>query len=287
MIKNYHYLNEQQLVELNQLKTLCKKIDGSTPNLYPHILANNRTFPVNYLYYEEEELVGFLSVFFFYDNAVEFAVLVHPDSRRHGIAQQLIQEAIPIVQMNGFDTVIFSSPYQLNTNWLQAQGFTKLHSEYYMERDDLNPLLEYNETLTFHEATVKDIDILCALDEVCFPKKESKPIERFQQLFTDRNYQIFVVYQNNQPIGKAHLRWEKRGATISDISILPILQGKGYGTALIAHCINYALSEGKPHLNLDVETHNKRALNLYVRLGFIVQNACDYWSIALDQLRKP
>jgi len=161
-----------------------------------------------------------------------------------------------------------------------------LHSEYYMERDDLNPLLDCNQTLTFREASIQDITVLCAIDDACFPKTQGKSTERFQQIFDDRNYQVFMAYQNNQPIGKAHLRWENQGVTLSDIAVLPKLQGKGFGSALISHCINYALSEGKPNVNLDVETHNQRALNLYTRLGFHVQNACDYWSIELNKLQE-
>ncbi len=46
------------------------------------------------------------------------------------------------------------------------------------------------------------------------------------------------------------------------------------------------LSEGKSRVDLDVETHNKKALNLYIQLGFHIQNACDYWSINVNQLAK-
>lgn len=286
MIKNLNQLDASQLRELNQLKVFCKQVDGSVPNVYPHILVQPRTFPVNVLYYEKEQLMGFLSVFFFYEHAVEIGVLIHPSVRRKGIARQLMQSVLPLLETHSFTTLIFSSPYQINSPWLPRMGFTALHSEYYMERDDLNPLLDYNQSLTFREATAKDIVVLCALDEACFPKKEAKPVDRFNQLFADRNYQIFMAFQNNQPIGKAHMRWEVQGSTLSDISILPALQGKGLGTSLIAYCINYALSEGKPHISLDVETHNQRALNLYTKLGFLIQNACDYWTIELDKLKK-
>ncbi|TAL58561.1 MAG: GNAT family N-acetyltransferase [Legionella sp.] len=286
MIESSNQLNAQQLQNLMQLKTKCKQVDGSVPNLYPHILVQSRTFPVNLFYYEQDELLGFLSVFFFYDEAVEVALLVHPSARRKGIASQLLQTIIPQVQSYGISELIFSSPTHLNDSWLKNLNLVYLNSEYCMERDDLNPLLDYNQSLSFREATAKDILILCALDEACFPKKNAKSAERFQQIFDDRNYQIFIVLQNNQPIGKAHLRWEHQGVTLSDIAILPALQAKGYGSALIAYCVNYALGEGKPYVSLDVETHNQRALNLYVRLGFVVQNACDYWSIKAAALQQ-
>lgn len=286
MITNTNQLNDLQLKELGALLDLCKKKDESVPNVYTHILSQTRTLPASLLYYENKQLVGFLSVYFFYEEAVEVALIVHPSWREQGIAKRLISEIIPLVESQEFQKLIFSSPSHLNDQWLLTKGFHYLHSEYYMERDDLNPLLITDHALTFRKANMNDIPVLSAIDKACFPKHHVDSVERFQHIIEGREYQILIAIQNNKPIGKAHLRWQDKGATLSDIAILPTYQGKGLGTALITHCINLALIEGKPHLNLDVETHNLKALNLYSRLGFLIQNACDYWEINTEQLKK-
>ena len=286
MIYSTNQLNEDQLNELEQLKNICKKTDGSIPNLYTHLLTQKRNLPTTLLYYVKKRLVGFLSVFFFYDDAVEVAVLIHPSHRRKNIAKKLIHNILPIVKEYNFFKLIFSCPSHLNSSWLPELGFFYRHSEYYMERNDLNPLFDYKKPLTYRTATIQDIPLLCVLDEACFYKIEAELIPRFQHILSDRTYQIILAFEENHLIGKAHLRWQKNGATLSDIAVLPVRQGRGFGTALITHCINYALSEGKPHLNLDVETHNQKALNLYTRLGFLTQNACEYWEIEMHQLEK-
>lgn len=286
MLKKTNQLNAEQLKQLEQLRILCKTKDGSTPNLYTHILQQPRAFPSNLLYYEDKQLIGFLGAYFFYEDAVEVSVLIDPSYRRRKIGSELVQTIIPLIQSQNYHKLIFSSPAQLNNPWLAAHGFSYLHSEYYMEREDLNPLLEYNKSLTYRTATADDIALLCAFDSECFPDKQSDPTDRFQHLINGREYQIFLAYQNDRPIGKAHMRWLPHGATLSDIAILPSRQGQGLGTALITYCINLALSEGKPHLNLDVETHNDRALKLYTRLGFLTKNACDYWSIEIANMPK-
>lgn len=285
MITSTNQLNDLQLKQLETLLNLCRKKDESVPNVYTHILAQQRSLPASLLYYEDQQLIGFLSVYFFYETAVEVAVLVDPAKRRQGIAKQLIAEIIPLVEYHEFQQLIFSGPAHLNDQWLLSKGFKYLHSEYYMERDELNPLLINNNTLTFREATMNDIPILSAIDKACFPKHHVESIERFQHLIEGREYQILIATENNKPIGKAHIRWQDQGATLSDIAILPTHQGKGLGTTLITHCINLALLEGKPRLNLDVETHNLKALNLYSRLGFLIQNACDYWEINIKSLK--
>lgn len=286
MLRTINQLNDQQLKELEQLKTISKKADGSIPNLYMHLLTQPRALPTIVLYYEQEKLIAFLSVYFFYDDAVEVAILVHPEARHKGIAKQLLRNIIPLIVEHNFFKLIFSSPAHLNDRWLPTLGCSYRHSEYYMERHNLNPLLDHRKQLTFRMATIEDIPQLCLLDEACFHKTHAELEPRFQHILSERNYQIVLAFEKNQLVGKAHLRWQKHGATLSDIAVFPEKQGHGLGTALITHCINYALSEGKPELNLDVETHNQKALALYTRLGFLTQNASDYWSIEVNQLQK-
>lgn len=286
MLSTTNQLNEKQFKNLKDLITVCKKTDGSVPNLYLHLLTQPRALPSIALYYEKEQLAGLLSVYFFYEDAVEVAVLIHPEARRKGIARQLLQEILPIVVEHGYFKLIFSCPAHLNDRWLSALGFSYQHSEYYMERHNLNPLLDHQKQLSFRIATFADIPQLCLLDEACFHKTNAELEPRFQHILSERDYQIVLAFEQDQLIGKAHLRWQENGATLSDIAVFPEKQGKGLGTALITHCINYALSEGKPHLNLDVETHNQKALELYTRLGFLTQNACDYWTIEVSQLAK-
>lgn len=283
MIECTDQLTTKQQQDLEQLLAICKKTDDSIPNVYLHILCQKRMLPTALLYYKDERLVGFLSVYFFYEDAVEIALLVDPSVRGQGIAHQLIRRIAPLIEYQNQQKLIFSSPSHLNDQWLLAKGFSYLHSEYYMQRELLSPILE-NHSLVVRPASLEDIDLLSSIDEVCFPNHQSNLLERFQNLFEERNYSILIAYENQHPIGKAHIRWQAEGASLSDIAILPEKQGKGLGSALIAYCINLALSEGKPQLNLDVETHNLKALNLYTRLGFLIQNACDYWSINLKQL---
>lgn len=286
MLSTTNQLNDQQLKELEYLKAISIKLDGSVPNFYSHLLTKPRTLPGIVLCHKKNQLSGFLSIYFFYDDAIEIALLVHPQARRTGIAKQLLLKIIPLILQHNYSKLIFSSPAHLNDRWLPNSGFTYKHSEYYMERHDLNPLLDHRQHLAFRIATAEDIPQLCTLDELCFNKSHTELQSRFEHIIHERDYQIVLALDKHKLVGKAHLRWQKQGATLSDIAVFPERQGQGLGTSLITHCINYALSEGKPHLNLDVETHNQKALELYTRLGFLTQNACDYWLIDVSQLQK-
>ena len=286
MITTTNQLDEGKLHDLEQLMSACKKVDGSTPNVYMHLLTQARALPTIVLYYEKKQLIGFLSIYFFFENAIEVALFVHPKARHKGIALQLMQSILPLMRQYNYPKLIFSSPAYLNDSWLLTHGFTHQHSEYYMERHSVTPLLMPQKPLDFRVATGEDIPQLCLLDEQCFHKTQEELRPRFEHILSEHQYEIILAYTNNQFIGKAHLRWQNKGVTLSDIAVFPEQQGLGLGTALITYCINYALSEGKPKLNLDVETHNKKALELYTRLGFHIENACDFWVIDLVQIEK-
>ncbi|PJD93102.1 MAG: GNAT family N-acetyltransferase, partial [Legionella sp.] len=280
MIYSTHQLSTKQLQDVMALAECCKEQDGNAPDWYPHILKQYRRFPATLLYYHEEHLVGFLSLYFFYEQAVELSLFVHPAHRRQKIGQQLLQTIMPLMTQQAPKHIIFSVPGGCYPEWLAAKKATYLHSEYAMVRKDAAPIVLAQESpLSFRQATAGDWPAIQLLDDQCFPDKEGAYSAQLTDLFDDSEYQIILGLQAKKPIGKAHLRWQEGAVMLSDIAITPELQGRGLGSVLIAYCINEGLSLGAKAFYLDVETHNQRALDLYRRLGFVVKNACDFWSI--------
>ncbi len=286
MIKNTKHISVEALKDLKNLAALCRLQDNSTPNLYLHILAQPRSVPASLFYYQEQQLLGFLAAYFFYEEAVELALLVHPNYRRQGIAKLLVQAILPLIEAQNYRGLIFSSPNGLNQECFLKQRYCYSHSEYQMKRRDLSPILERRHLLKFRQASLDDLDTLSALDGLCFPNKHPNLGDRFINLLNNKEYSLLLALDGEQAIGKIHIRWEADGASLSDIAVYPEAQGKGYGTALVSHSINHALQKGKPLLSLDVETHNEPSLNLYKRLGFFVDNACDFWRIDLERLKQ-
>lgn len=279
-------LNTDQLSALNELATACREVDRDLPPLYLHILEQKRLSDSNFLFYQNDTLVGFLSIYFFYTNACEISLIVAPDKRRKGIAKQLIKAALPLLEAKQVDTLLFSTPEIINENWLSNLGLLYQNSEYHMERNSFEPILIKNNRLVIRKASETDIPALCSIDEVCFPvEPENMPL-RFISILNDGDYSIMLAFLNNKAVGKAHIRWQKDEAIFSDIAIMPQYQSQGLGSELLANCINDALLLGKIKLALDVETSNHSALNLYTRHDFKSVNAIDFWAINTEKLRE-
>lgn len=284
LIRN-HQLTPSQLIDLELLCAECKAEDGNIIATYTCMLSKDRPRLCNTLYYSKKKLVGFLSTFFFYENACEVSVMVKPDYRKRGLARHMINDILPLIRSEKIDNLIFSTPHETNKKWLLAKGFRYQRCEYQMQRQDAHAPLIPESSLTIRAATSDDLAILCALDKACFAVHQPDTLLHFHNLLYDPNYRIFVSELDGVVIGKAHLDMQRDNTRLTDIAVLPDFQGRGFGSKMIAYCINYSLAENQSKITLNVETNNQQALKIYTGLGFVIENAYDFWTIPIQVLR--
>jgi RimJ/RimL family protein N-acetyltransferase len=255
MLTRNHQLTNQEFIDLDSLSAACKLKDGNNVAIYKHLLSQNRPRLCNVLYYHQKQLIGFLSTFFFYGDACEITVMVAPDYRKRGIATQMLKEILPLIQSENIKSLIFSTPHDVNNEWLLAKDFRYLHSEYQMEQQQHYPLPIANKSLVVRFATMDDLAFICAIDDACFPTHQPELAIHIQNQLYDPNYKM------------------------------PQFQKHGFGSTMLAHAVNYSLAANQPKLSLTVEAKNQQALKIYSRLGFKIENAHDFWSIPMEVLR--
>ncbi|MDI9819786.1 MULTISPECIES: GNAT family N-acetyltransferase [unclassified Legionella] len=285
MIICNNQLDEDQLTAVGLLTEACHSHDGGTPILYKHLLTQKRDTENNVLLFENHCLIGFLSVYFFYEDACEVSLMVTPSHRRQGIASRLLKTILPLLIAKEIKTLIFSTAAAMDKNWLQDLGFSYRNSEAHMQRHSYEPILMPAQNLRIRKAVLTDIADLCAIDEACFSGQQSNMLARFHMILNDSNYTVLLALHNELVVGKAHIHWQTQESTLSDIAILPQYQGRGWGSELLAYCINHAITSGQKRLILDVETTNHHAFNLYLRHGFKIVNLSDYWIVPLEKLK--
>ena len=284
MLIHTDQLNPEQLTQLKQLCSNCKQTDGNSIPIYKHLISQKRSTPCNLLYYRDAQLIGFLSAFFFYEEACEIALMVDPRFRKQGISAQLIKEILPLMQAKNIQNLIFSTAYGLNNHWLSAHDFVYQSSEYQMSRTENERVFADSKSIIVEVATPEDIKALSAIDKACFSSHVKDMSARFHMLLNNPDYTLFIARKDGVPIGKAHVYWQKSHAKLADIAIIPRLQSRGFGCALLAYCINFSLNAKQPNITLEVETNNQNALRLYTRLGFVMKNAYDFWTIPVNIL---
>lgn len=272
-------IDTTQLNDIVQLREQCGRVDNHQIPIYAHILQQERALPLNVLYYQQQELIGFLSVFFFYDKACEISVMVAPNQRQKGIATKLLAQVLPVIKTLSYKHLIFPAPHSTRPNWLSSHAMQYLHSEFEMKCLGSEKIQPMRNELTIKAAMEKDIDVLCAIDKACFDNDEALMRTRFLSLLNDKSHQIYLAYIGTNTIGKAHLRQLSHELHLSDVAIWPTHQGQGFGQSLMANCINEAIKAGFYEIHLNVEAQNEHAIRLYTKLGFQPFNVCDYWQM--------
>ena len=283
MVIQTHQLTPTELAAVDALCADCKAIDGHAIPIYKHLLSQYRATPCHLLYNPRNALQGFFNAFFFQNGFAEIALMIAPNVRRKGIATELMRTVMPWLRTQDIHTLVFSAPAGLT--WPTTHGLRYKSSEYRMQRLDRSCLSVEKKPFVIRLATEKDIPVLCAIDNVCFSGESNDMTTRFLTLLNDPAYRLFVISKEDGPIvGKANLHQQEENIHLSDIAVIPSMQRCGMGSALLTHSVNYALALQHPIITLDVETHNTKALSLYTRLGFNIQNACDYWSIPVHAM---
>ncbi len=285
MIHLTEQLNTHELKSLEQLAKRCKTEDGNKIAFYPDLLANKRPKPSSVLLFNKNILIGFASAFFFELDKAEITLLVHPKHRGHHLAKTCLQTLLDnITQYRPVPKLSFSVPRGLWQQALLQQGLVYQNSEYEMKyvAPKACSLSSNLQDINVRQATFEDMPILCELDQRCFPSTNAHSEFRFNTLLTRKQHAIFVLIQQNRIIGKAHVNWDSKTAFLSDIAILPEMQQQGFGTKIIAYCIDFAHQLPQKNIRLSVETHNQNALKLYSHLGFHITNAIDYWECSFS-----
>lgn len=87
---------------------------------------------------------------------------------------------------------------------------------------------------------------------------------------------FFIAYEQNFPLGFAS--WQKLNhseAKLHKLYVLPEMQGKKVGFALLQKAIALSQENGLQRLILNVNRYNQKAIDFYLRTGFKIEKEED------------
>ncbi|MDX2345959.1 MAG: GNAT family N-acetyltransferase [Legionella sp.] len=279
MLRTTHQLSSSDLNALKTLLNTCQEVDSARIPVYSHLLKDGRSGPPSLLYYQQEQLVGFLALFRFHANVAEIALLTHPSYRKQGLASQLWESMCQNVQLLNLPLTHFivSSPQGLNQTWSHQHAFHFENTEYNMTCPPYAPRISHQCIYTIKTADYHDIDNLYTIDHACFNPNRPEPIQRIKKMLSTPNCKIFILFHKKQIIGQVHLKIKDQKIWLTDFAILPHMQQQGFGKILLIYCMKYAYKHHKKEINLTVLAKNTSAVHLYQNIGFQIYNAIDYY----------
>lgn len=268
-------LTTKQLEDIQKLQRECEAHDHIQLKLNWEMLRNRQNNQLDFLTYENEELIAFLGIYAFGSTA-EVCGMVKPSERRKGHFNQLFKQAMKIAKENQYKKILLNVPAESKAGkeFLMHHGAVHAFSEHQMEWRER--LLEEVEGFTLRQAGLDDIDMRVRLDVEAFGIAEEDAIAMETRINGDEDTDMLMIDVDNQAIGKIRVKREDGQAWIYGFSILPEFQGKGIGRKVLRKVVKdqHALEHS---VHLEVETKNAHALKLYESVGFKVVHAQDYY----------
>ncbi|GAA0355283.1 GNAT family N-acetyltransferase [Bacillus horti] len=271
-------LTTQQLNNIEQLQKECETHDHLQLKLNWELLRSRGTDQLDFLHYENGELVAFLGLYAF-GSTVEVCGMVHPSKRRRGHFQHLFQLGMEKVKQNGYKKILLNAPAGSDTAkaFLSKQGAEYAFSEHQMQWQER--LLEATDGILLRQATVEDYDMRVRISVTAFGLDEEDARLMESETLGD-NTELLMIVVDKRTVGKIRVSREEGQAWIYGFSILPEYQGKGIGRKVLRRVIKEQNLAGYS-VHLEVETKNDHALGLYESVGFKAVHAQDYYTYQL------
>lgn len=280
-------LTEAEIVEIEQLTTLCNNYENLSMRIEFGMLRNRSGQETNdFLYYEQGAIVGYLGLDDYGTDERELVLMVHPDYRRQGIARKLLHAARDESKQRGIKRLLlvcehFSPSGQAFIHALEAKHD---YSEHEMMLDTFRERGAVDERLFFRKAGDNDVDTLVSILTIDFGDKTSA--QHYVETWLHHPNQHFYVatfgeksvgYQ--EPVGVLRLDEMEQSIGVYGFFVLPDYRGRGYGRQLLEEAIRIIRSDSPKPITIEVDTTNARAMGLYLSVGFDVKTTYDYYAV--------
>ena len=273
-------LNNNDFNDINDLKSICFVHDNTNLKIeidykLSNVAKNNdKTSSIinEFMLYDDNKLIGYAGICDFGGEEIEVNGLVHPDYRRKGIFTRLFSLLKDEFNKRDNKAMLLLS----DNNSVSGIEFIKnmtddfSHSEYDMNLDMDATQNESFDNLIFRKALIGDIN---KIKEANFEFFSVNDIEDISSGIT------YLLETDNIIIGKVRLEAIDNNGGIYGLEILPEYRGNGYGRELLILSIKKLKESNVKIINLQVETDNKNALNLYKSCGFKENYTMDYYRL--------
>lgn len=259
-----------------------------------------------FMYFNEEEIIGYIGIGSFGGGPVEVNGMVHPEYRRKGVFKTLSQLVISEWKRRNLDSMLLLCDRKSSSGqeFIKKTGAHYKFSEYemYLEENNLKSIqrqecgiilrkatnkdayeiarqnkIYFNKEFENYENDVKnnDLDIMSTEEQVSMLNKGIILPEEEEK----KGMIIYLAEKDEKIIGKVNIQLISRIGGIYGLGVLPEYRGQGFGRQILTMAIE-KLKEQKPmKIMLQVAAENLNALNLYRSCGFRETSTMDYYEM--------
>jgi ribosomal protein S18 acetylase RimI-like enzyme len=270
-------LNEKEILAVKSLIKFYNEEKGIYFKFDPGFLTNTDEEANHVLFYENDVLMGYMSIDCYNEDEVEAAPVVNMED----VFLKMHQCLVEVAKDKGKKKLLYivDRKFDYLGYCLNNIEIPISFSEHRMNLDlsKFKPIETCK--LEIRDAEIDDKRAIFELDQDAFSESgdldDAIKIENVELSLTK------VAIFNNEVIGKVRV-FESGGiAGIYGFVVYPHLRGKGYGRVILSEIISMYLESGSQKIFLEVETENVIAIHLYHSVGFVVQSTFDYYEIKI------
>jgi ribosomal protein S18 acetylase RimI-like enzyme len=281
-------LDENDYKDINNLQKLCLEKDKTALKLeldYKLGRAKEKSENLSsineFMYYDENKLIGYVGIGQYGGNTLEVNGMVHPEYRRRGIFKRLFSLVKDEWGRRESPKMLLLSDH----NSASGLGFIKYTSadydcsEYEMYlKNNVNQGLPLN-NVVLRKATNSDAEEAAKQNSIYFDiEYNDKDISKLEEE-EKCGLVTYMAEVDSKIIGKVNLETANAVGVICGLGVRPEYRRNGYGREILVGAIEKLKENGLKDIMLQVAAKNKNALELYRSCGFVETSTMDYHKI--------
>lgn len=283
MIRATNQLTEKERKAAKALIASCQAYDQTFREPYLSNMLNfDPNMPAFFLYYQEGELLGLLTVYAD-DEDVEVSILVDPSHRRQGVGRAMYRSfekemvAYPIRSVTFQTERVFLDRHpDLASHWGVVEDE---ETETWLGRDKTPYALDSRSDVKVLLADPAYVEEIAQLHHQAFSDpEETLDVSRryITEALKDSDGLLYILLKEAQVIGVCTVDLSGNSNYLYGLVIAEAYRGQGYGSYLAKSVVNQLIAHNDKPFQIAVEDSNIGAKLLYENIGFVKQTQVVY-----------
>ena len=283
MIRATNQLTEKERKAAKALIASCQAYDQTFREPYLSNMLNfNPNMPAFFLYYQEGELLGLLTVYAD-DEDVEVSILVDSSHRRQGVGRAMYRSfekemvAYPIRSVTFQTERVFLDRHpDLASHWGVVEDE---ETETWLGRDKTPYALDSRSDVKVLLADPAYVEEIAQLHHQAFSDpEETLDVSRryITEALKDSDGLLYILLKEAQVIGVCTVDLSGNSNYLYGLAIAEAYRGQGYGSYLAKSVVNQLIAHNDKPFQIAVEDSNIGAKLLYENIGFVKQTQVVY-----------
>ena len=281
IIRAFRELDPKTIYEARRVEQTCNEYDGLKGSI--HLDTSFRfTGKIKSVFigYEDNRVVSVLSMFIPTINEAEVYGFTLPGFRRRNYFKELLTEAITELLNYGVKDILFVVESQSSTGKGAVAGLDTRYAmtEYLMTHS--GKVIGCGGSRNFRSILTspgeESIEALVRMRQAIFNDNYEDTKAILNNVFNLDSRHQYCIRHENTSIGLGSAYFDGPKASVYGLGIMPEYQAKGFGKELLTLIIEDLTTKGFSTIEIEVESKNENALNLYKKCGFEITCAYEY-----------